>query len=634
MYKLSVPVNINTLTDTDLPEYTETLHRTGTERIFLCGFFPFYRKDCYLYSMPDRIQYLISYFKKQGFEVGVWESSLGHGSPLAGIKSGEMIDTYQPIVGVDGVTVEGYCPLDENFVAVFAEAIRKFAKLKPDIIMLDDDYRMNLRKYTLGCCCGEHLAKMSELLGEKITREQVEEAVFTGGENRYRTAWLQVQGDSMMAFARRMREAVDSVDPNIRLGCCMCYDTWDYDGTDGIALARAFAGKTKPFLRTIGAPYHDMRVQRRVEYTRMQAAWCRGKGVEVFSEGDVYPRPRYTVPSRQLELFDLALLATDETDGILKYMLDYNHRISYEKGYTLRHDRNKPLRDGIQKMFHGKKSVGVRVFEAMHRLEKSVFPEEFKSGIARQVQDRIQWSPAQDLLCENAIPTTYEADGDYPVIVFGENARHIPEEDLKNGAILDVVAAEILQERGIDAGLVKREKASFLAERFTAEEEDIMLTPGVAVYRTELQNGAQAKTVFTPDETVASYTYENKKGVRFYVFCVDVYDSHPGSYWYFLSYHRQKHLTEAVEWLCDRPLPAACLKNPWLYMQTKRNEDEGSLAVGLYNVNADEIIDAEIVLDRSYSEIDFLNCSGPICGNTVRLSGEIEPFGFAAFSVK
>jgi len=220
------------------------------------------------------------------------------------------------------------------------------------------------------------------------------------------------------------------------------------------------------------------------------------------------------------------------------------------------------------------------------------------------------------------------------VIVFGENARHIPEEALKNGAILDVVAAEILRERGIDTGLIKREKSAFLAERFTEEKEDIMLTPGVAVYRTELQNGARIKTVFTPDETAASYLYENGKGIRFYVFCTDMYETHPQSHWYFLSYHRQKHLTEAIKWLCGRPLPAVSLKNPWLYMQTKQSEDGSRLAVALYNVNADEIMDAEIVLDRPCGEIEFLNCSGTIFGNTVRLSGDIEPFGFAAFSVK
>lgn len=60
--------------------------------------------------------------------------------------------------------------------------------------------------------------------------------------------------------------------------------------------------------------------------------------------------------------------------------------------------------------------------------------------------------------------------------------------------------------------------------------------------------------------------------------------------------------------------------------QTKRSGDGNSLAAALSTVNADEIIDAEILPDRSYSENEFLNCSGTLCGSTVRLYGEKEPF--------
>ena len=62
-------------------------------------------------------------------------------------------------------------------------------------------------------------------------------------------------------------------------------------------VSKAFAGDTAPFLRTIGAAYHSTQVSMAVETTRAQAFWCKGTGIELFTEGDVYPRPRYTVPA-------------------------------------------------------------------------------------------------------------------------------------------------------------------------------------------------------------------------------------------------------------------------------------------------------------------------------------------------
>ena len=42
---------------------------------------------------------------------------------------------------------------------------------------------------------------------------------------------------------------------------------------------------------------------------------------------------------------------------------------------------------------------------------------------------------------------------EYCGIVFDENARNLPLESLQNGLIIDTAAAEILIERGVDAGI-------------------------------------------------------------------------------------------------------------------------------------------------------------------------------------
>lgn len=634
MYKVSVPVSLQTMNEKSLPVFVEEFRKAEVDRVFLLGLTPFYKKDCYIYKEPEKMEYLISYFKEHGFEVGVWEGAFGHGGVLSHDRASDYVGKFTRIEGVDGKTEEeAFCPLDETFQNCYYDCVKRLASMHPDIIMFDDDFRLNARRYTMGCCCERHLKQFYARIGEEIPRDKLEELIYSGGENRYRSEWLKVMGESLTDFAKRMRAAVNEVDESIRLGCCTCHDSWDFSGTDGIALAKAFAGNTKPFLRTIGAPYHGMKVQNAIEYTRMQISWCRDEDIEIFTEGDVYPRPRYMVPSKLLEVFDLALIATGESDGILKYMFDYNRDVTYEMGYTARHVKNKNLRSGIKDFFNNKKNIGVRVYEVMHKVEKFDLPREYEPGISNFVENTIH-SPAQKLLSENAIPTVYNSSADYPVIVFGENARYIPEGELKNGAILDIVAAKILSERGIDVGLMSCESSAFSGELFVEEKDEISGISGVAMYRAECSPNANVKSLFMPGGFPASYLYENESGIRFYVLSIDAYRSDGNVYNYFNSYHRQKHLIDAIQSLCQKPLPAVCTKNPFLYMRTARNDDGTVLSVALFNVNIDEIFEPEIILDKSYTDVRFLNCDGKICGNTVKLSSDIEPYGVAAFEVR
>lgn len=633
MYKLSIPLSLLTLNEESLPIFLEEFRKAKVERIFLFGGGPFYQKDCALFTGQTRLAHFISYFQEKGFEVGVWMGAFGHGDIMVHAAQKEYFAEFTKIKGVDGKTVdEGFCPLDKKLQSRFCDAVRIVASMHPDIIMLDDDFRLNVRSYNMGCCCDKHLKQFYDAVGEEIPMEELEKRIFTGGKNKYRTAWLKVMGDSLLDFAKLLRNAVDEVDETIRMGSCAVYSTWDFDGTDMIAISKALAGKTRSFIRTIGAPYHGIRPQYVVEHTRMQAAWCKEEDIEIFSEGDVYPRPRYVAPAKFLELFDMALLTTNATEGILKYMYDFRFDVNYEMGYNARHVRNTWLREGITELFHDKEMVGVKVCETMRKVENFDLPMEYKPGVATFVQNTY-FSIAGKLLSENAIPTVYEKNTGYPAIIFGENAKYISEEELKHGAILDVIAAKILQERGIDTGIVKSEPCDFVSEFFQAEEGGCASIAPVVKHKAECSPMAMAESFFMPGNAPASYRFENQKGQRFYVLLVDMYQSDANNHNYFLSYYRQKHLTDAIAWLCGKPLPAVCNKNPYLYMQAAKGKD-GAMAVALFNMNFDEIIEPVITLDNHYNEIKCLNCKGTLCENKVTLEGEIAPYGVAIFEVK
>jgi len=629
MYKLSVPISMRTVNDRTMPIYLEWFQKCRTDRVFLCGFGEIFTEESVLHRDFERIKKAITYFQSNGLEVGLWVNSFGHGMVLSHDARNAIDKGYTPLEGVMGDTViEANCPWDEKFAEDYRNAIKKLAELKPDLIMLDDDFRMNVRAYYMGCFCPKHLEDYYRRIGEVVPREELETLIFTGAKNKYRDAYMEMLKDTILGFAEMLRQAVDEVDENIRLGASSGPDNVDYSGTDLLTIARTFAGKTKPFTRIIGAPYWRWHLTSVIEDSRMMAHWYENQGVEVFAEGDVYPRPRYNVPSKRLELFDFMLRAEGTTNGILKYMFDYSQKPEYETGYADMHVRRLPVRDGIGELFEGKRAIGIRAFCAEHKMENWDLPEKCPDQIAKRLARHGYRSTAGRLLSQNGIPSSYDKT-EYPVFACGENARYISEEDLKHGAILDATGARILMERGIDTGLVSEKSVKVAGEYFEAKEDTIRGFKDVDTKELICKEEVTVLSTFVPTESPAAYTYENEKGQRFYVLAHDLFMSEECPN-YFNNYYRQAQTIEAIEWLCGKKLPATCVKHPNLYILAASDGDKMSVAIS--NIFMDEVFEPVIQLDRIYREIRFLNCTGILNGDKVILS-DIPAYGFIAFEV-
>lgn len=640
MHRFSAPIILDTVNEQTYPWFLARLREAKVTRVILCGLGPVYRPEGNIQSCATFRAHLAktaAALREEGFEVAFWIGGFGHGAPLQHeTERDRPTASFTALRGLDGR--EGgadFCPSDPTFRAAYAKGLRILAALHPDLIMIDDDFRINVRDavYDLACFCDRCMGAICDLVGEQMTREEFRKKAFVGGKNPYRCAYMRVTGENLLSFAREMRAAVDEVDPSVRLGTCMCYDTWDMDGTDGIALAYAFAGRTKPFLRTIGAPYHDIRVGAAVEATRAQAAWCRDAGIEIYAEGDVYPRPRYNVPACSLELFDLALLASGAVDGDQKYMFDYTRHPSYEPGYVARHVKNAPLRAGIDALFGDKTPVGVRVVEQMHKVEAWDLPEKLPAPLGRYLHKAFR-SRAARMLSEAAVPTAYTDTG-YPAVIFGENARGITAAELKNGALLDVTAARILQEQGIDVGLLHAEPHTFAGEYYRAKSDTVMGLSAVPFCKMEVSAHAEITTLLLPDRAPGSYRYENREGLRFAVIACDTYAALPDGKQkeYYNNYYRQQELRDALVWVGRKPLPVRCDGNPYLYAICAEDAEGTALSVALFNVFEDEILQPVVTLSRPYTAIRFVSGKGRLEGDRVILE-EIPPFGTAVFEVQ
>ena len=624
MYKISVPIMNKNFERAGKEELVKKLKSLDAQRVFLA-------LDTYETDEEKRKKAFASlkenaeFLKKHGFEVGAWvwtfwikgESNYTHMKFTSGNTSAEFV-----------------CPSDKNFRDFAGEYIKNIAKCGVDIIMYDDDYRYGFQDSGIGCVCKNHLEYMENKLGEKLPENVTEEYLISGSENKYRSAWLEANRYFMLKFAEDMRKCLDEINPSIRFGACSCMSVWDFDGADSIEISKKLAGKTKPFIRLIGAPYWAVnkgwgnRLQDVIELERMELAWCADEDIEIFGEGDVFPRPRFNCPASYLEGFDTALRADGGFDGILKYAVDYTSNANYENGYVKRHIENKELYNEINDVFGNKKAVGVRVYESMKKFEHMDVP---KAAKGNHLADMF-FSPAARMLASSSIPTVYEGSG-LCGIVFGENAKYIPDEALKNGLIIDARAAEILSEKGIDVGI---ESGTELPPKLMAEEYFIDENEYVPVnllsgtYDMKLKSGAKVQSYFIDNDEKypASYIYENAEGQRFLVFAFNGYFMHEFLY---RQYTRSKQLVKNIKWLSGNSLSASISGNPDLYVMSK--SDGKALSVGLWNFFEDYISEPVINLDKEYSKIRFVNCTGKLDGSTVYLS-KIQPYEFVAFMVE
>jgi hypothetical protein len=135
--------------------------------------------------------------------------------------------SWQFMVGDDGA--ESHCcpcPIDPKWKSYVGELFGLFARLEPEIIYIDDDFRYhNHAPVDWGCFCPLHLAEMARRTGKHLSREELAERILTAEPQptEERTQWFKLCGDSMVEAARIMAEAVKEASPKTHMGL-MCSD--------------------------------------------------------------------------------------------------------------------------------------------------------------------------------------------------------------------------------------------------------------------------------------------------------------------------------------------------------------------------------------------------------------------------
>lgn len=620
-YTISVPVMNSTLETYGREDVTAELKAIGANRVFLCpsgGFRMLKDYEKQLDSLKTNVEYL----KSLGYEVGIWVWAFQY-------KNGDFCYMKSPTGKVSKTSV---CPTDKAYCQRIGDFVEDAAKLGIDLFMFDDDFRYSFIDCGFACCCDNHLRIISDDLGEEVTIETMREHLLHGGKNKYRDAFVKANGKALADFAARMRARLDNVNPSIRMGFCACISSWDMDGIHPDKLAEILAGNTKPFYRMIGAPYwvHDRNWGNRlgdvIELERMEAHRRHNPEIEIFTECDTYPRPRFRTPAAYVEGFDTALRAAGCTDGILKYIIDYSAHPLYETGYIEKHVKNKPLYEEIDNYFSNKKNTGLRVYDIGLRYPEYKITHRFDGS--EDVQN-VAFSMSARFATGCSLPTKFEGRG--CGIAFGADVKAVPEEALSDGLIIDLAASEILQEMGIDTG-VRSVSGTFIAsQEIYADGNHVGLCGEVCCTETVPDEKAIIESRYVGDgkDSPASFKYENKQGQRFLVLCVDAYDCMNGENFY-RQYSKAKQVIDAVPWLSGKPLPAVVTGCPDLYIQVKENND--AYAVGLWNFFPDDLPEPIIELGFEPKDAKAYGCEATIDNKKIKLS-RIEPYGFAMLEI-
>lgn len=634
MHNIFIPISIDG--DQNRALTVKRVTDMGAKRVFLAvDRIPFCEGD-YFTKKLEIIKDAKEYYDNAGFEVAFWITTLGFGGGEAHYNR-EIAKKFTPIRSIEGVDADGaFCPTNQNFIDCLLVGIKAVAALKPKIIMLDDEMCMSVRP-GIGCACDTHLKMLGDELGRTLTPDDIKKKVFCGKSNKYRKAWLKVMGNTMRDFCKAVRAAVDSVDPTVRVGFCAGYTSWDVEGADAATLTKILAGGTKPFLRYTGAPYwvEANRFKRAtlasvIESVRMQKNWT--DGIETFIEGDSFPRQRFLTSSAHCEIFDLALRGFCGFDA-LKYPFEYTMQPDYDSGYYNAHIQNTPMLEALGGV--GGDEYGIRVYEYMSKLQNADLPDSFIGE--KPIMEGFYFPHASKLLSSIGLPTVYEGKG-VCGILFGENARYIPKDELDGGMILDLDAARILSERGVDVGLKSFKKLDrAVCEYYGDGKSNVNLYPAGPIYDLALCDGAIPQGYFKSTDIIEDYSYpscyyyKNSDGQRFFVYAWSGFEQRNDSV-LFQSYYRGEQLQRAIMLLTDDTLPVVCDTHPHLYSLCKR--DGNKVHTAYFNISADIIDALHLKTSKSIKNISVIGANSIKKSDLEADVFDINPYGYLLVTIE
>lgn len=620
--KITIPFVCGQLNKKNEQALLRKLKQFDADEVFICFFKTMSPKSTDITELKQTINFL----KANGYKVAVWETTLLQRNIT------NRAQEYARSINADGEERKAVCPLCEKYSFDYCEIIKDIARAGTNKIVLDDDFRMQFPRAKACCFCEEHLKLYGSILGKSVTREEMKQKLFEEQDKEYREAWIKGCQFGLEKMATAIRRVVDEVDDTIEIMLCAGPTHFGGDGTDPYKLAKILKSKEqKDELRIIGAPYwqthgYTPNNMTAYDFARHQMHEAKKRNYYIVGEGDPHPRLRYATSAAELEFYHTLLLADGNCDRLMKYGFNYISTFNYEDGYAEFHEYNKHLYGQIKELFKDKELTGFYLVEPFDNLH-------YAETIYNDPDSEAIWSETRQFAVDLSLPISFEPGG--VNLILGQRACNIDKSILKNGTIIDITAAQLLEKQGIDVGIKSAQAyegdlQSEVMEYYT-EFDDVARLGGRLVGFKNLTLAKNAVVESTINiagmDYVFSYRYENADGQRFLVLNVSTRMLKSSNFTDISrNYYRQKQIVNNYEWLNGKELDAICLGNPDLYIMTKKNDT--ALAIGLWNHFSDKILKPTIRLNKNYKSVKFINCEGRMENREIVLTKPLGAYEF------
>lgn len=245
----------------------------------------YYVADLPEYAEQVRAQMLpyIKRLKKQGIGYQLNFQNLV-GSTLGGVDFSKVY-SWENLVDYQGRESLGCaCPIGKKFREQTEKRLKIWAETKPDVLWLDDDFRLhnhgtpifaglqNQPNYMdFYCFCDEHIRRFNQKTGKEYTRETLlKEMLQAGVPSQTRKEYLCFLNETMLDTAEWIEKTVHSVSPDTRLALMTSRpDVHSVEGREWEKLMPTLCGKHAPLTRPHFGPYREMNPRDFIECYKM-----------------------------------------------------------------------------------------------------------------------------------------------------------------------------------------------------------------------------------------------------------------------------------------------------------------------------------------------------------------------------
>lgn len=232
----------------------------------------------------------------------------------------------KPMVNYQGVkSISMACPGYKGWADYISDIYAIWASIHPNELWLEDDFRhYKNAPFALGCFCEDHMKQYNEILGTDLSREDFVAKMFTGGENKYRNAYLQVARAEILHVAHMIEQKVHAVSPTTRLGLMSSWpEVHALEGRDWQKLLDELSGEDTPAVSRPHLPaYNEVSPQ---QYARDFEKYTVATRTEIGDKHKIYPEMESFLyspyaKSNKFTQFQLDTTSLVHADGVLLNM--------------------------------------------------------------------------------------------------------------------------------------------------------------------------------------------------------------------------------------------------------------------------------------------------------------------------